>query len=157
MSWPEPIVGSDDRGAAAIELALGVLVILIPLALLALSFGPTLERRSFVRAAAAETARYIVMSEGAESEAIDRLRASAAANGLRPSEVGVSLCGGPVTGLFAPLESSCVGVDGLGRGTLVEVWLEADVVVIPVPRIEGAIVKVGYRHTEIADLYRSIP
>jgi hypothetical protein len=142
---------------AAVELALGVLVVLIPMALLALSFGPTLERRSFVRSASAETARYIVLTEGNEVAALDRLREVAMNNGIRPSEMTVSLCRGPMTRLSEPPRSTCSGPDGIGRGALVEVRLEVDVIVFPVPRIEGALIRVGYRHIEIADLYRSIP
>ena len=150
-------VAGDDRGATAIELALGILVILIPMTLLALSFGPTLERRAFVRSASAETARYIVLSEGDEVGALDRLREMALNNGVRPAEVSVSLCGGAMSRLPEPVASSCVEADRIGRGAVVVVRLEVDVPVIPGPRVDNAIVRVGYEHAEVADLYRSIP
>ena len=145
-----------DRGVAPIELALGILVILVPLALIALSFGPTLERRAFVRTAAAEMARFIVVSEGDESRAMVQLRQLAANNGIDHGQLRIALCGGEVTSVDEALASTCVGPDGLGRGSLVEVWLEADVPVTPIPRIDRPILRSSYRHVEMADRYRSI-
>lgn len=146
----------SERGAAPVELALGILVILIPAALLAVSFGPTLSRRAFVRTAAAEVARFIVLSEGDEQGAVDRVREMAENNGFDPSGIRIALCGGELSAVTEQLTSSCLGPDGLGRGTEVEVWVEADVRVLPVPRIDNAIVRTGYRHVEMADVYRSI-
>jgi hypothetical protein len=145
-----------ERGVAPIELALGILVILIPLALIALSFGPTLERRVFVRTAAAETARFIVLSEGDEARALDQLRQMAQNSGIDPAGLRLALCGGPASPVLEAPASTCMGPEGLGRGTEVEVWLEADVPVMPVPRIDRAIVRVSYRHVEMVDRYRSI-
>lgn len=146
-----------ERGAVAIELALGILVILVPVALLVLSFGPTLERRTFVRLAAAEVARFVVLSDGDEASAIERLGQMAANNRIAPSEVTVSLCGGEATSLDVPAMSSCL-VDGLlPRDGVVVVRVDAEIPILPIPEGVRPIVRTAYEHSEFADPYRSIP
>jgi hypothetical protein len=47
----------NDRGHAAVELGLAVGLLLLPVALVVLGFGPWSERRVFAEAASAEAAR----------------------------------------------------------------------------------------------------
>ena len=51
----------SDRGHAAVELALAVGLLLLPVALAVLAFGPWSERRVFAEAAAAEGDRKSVV------------------------------------------------------------------------------------------------
>jgi hypothetical protein len=54
-----------DRGHAVVELALGVGVLLLPAAIVVLSFGPWAERRVDAEAVAAEAARTAVLQASA--------------------------------------------------------------------------------------------
>lgn len=149
------------------ELALGALLILVPTAMLVLSFGPWLDRRSFVEMAAREVARAYVLSDGTEGGAL--LEAMAETHGV--GSVRLGLCGAdpiPVSDLnpngavaCPPLEEVAdVGVDGGG----VSVVVEADVPLFPLPfrddsgnRVAvGGLTVIG-SHIEYVDLYRSFP
>lgn len=149
------------------ELALGALLILTPMAMLVLSFGPWLDSRSFVNMAAKEVARAYVLSDGVGGG--DLLAAMAETHGV--GSVRLGLCGAdpvPVSGLnpngadaCPPLEEVAdVGVDGGG----VTVVVEADVPLFPLPfrddsgnRVTVGGLTVSGSHTEYVDLYRSFP
>lgn len=143
-----------QRGSVPVELALATGLLLIPIALLVLSFGPWLERRSFVRAAAHEAARLEVVSNGDEQAVTALVAAMAGGNGLDPAEVWVSLCGGPTTPAGAALRSSCLP---LARGGLVTVEVQTRVALVRTPFGDVGGVTVTARGLESVDLYRSLP
>ncbi|MDH4119545.1 MAG: hypothetical protein OEW30_19340, partial [Acidimicrobiia bacterium] len=74
-------------GAASLEMALGIGLLMLPMALLVLSIGPGLEMRSFVRLAAAEASRAIVIADGDTSVAVIQISTMAANHGYAVSEV----------------------------------------------------------------------
>jgi len=144
-----------ERGSSPIELAAGVLLILVPVALLTLSFGPWLGRRSFVRSAAAEAARYLVISDGAEGAVLERVATMASNNGYTTAELRIGFCGGPIHGLDQERLSTCAG--SLDRDATVSVRVEMDV-----PGVMTLFGTVGdlvtaYEHYEIVEPYRSMP
>lgn len=135
----------SERGSVPIELALGVLVLLAPAALLVLSFGPLLERRNLVRALASETARAVVLTGGEVDRALARLVADAEAAGVDASMVEVGVCGPP-----APVADVVMGC-GLARGSVVEVTVRLPV---EAPIGPGS---VSYVHREPVPALRSRP
>lgn len=147
---------SGERGAAPVELAAGVALILVPTALLILSFGPWLERHSFVRVAAAEAARHVVVSGGDEAGAAQRVASMAANSGLDPASIRIGFCGGAPAGLGQPAASSCVG-SGLFPDGAVTVRLEADVPLLVLPSFTLGGLVTAYEHTERVEPYRSLP
>jgi hypothetical protein len=62
-----------ERGVVAVELALSVLVLLVPVAILVLSFAPVLERRALARSFAVEVARSMVISSGEVRPGVERM------------------------------------------------------------------------------------
>lgn len=84
-----------ERGIAAVEFALGFLVLVVPAALLVLSFGPSLEGRLAARALAVEVARAVVV-DGPTTDAV-----SGSAVG---ENVAVAVCDGRESADCAPDE-----------------------------------------------------
>ena len=77
------------------ELALGVMLLVVPVAIVVLSIAPVFEHRNFVRRAAAEAARTMVLTTGDPSaEALAVVEAQATSMGIDPGDVTVLLCGG---------------------------------------------------------------
>jgi hypothetical protein len=146
-----------ETGTAAIELVVGVALIMIPMAMIVLSFAPLLEARTFVRLASAEMARTIAITDGDELLAYQAVRDMAVNNNIDPSRVEVALCGGSEGSLSVGPRSSCTDPDGLlTRGTYVRVFMRVTVDVVPV-FTDGFTASTGYAHAELVDLYRSIP
>jgi hypothetical protein len=136
-----------ERGTAPIELALGVLVLLVPVALLVLSFGPMLERRAVVRSMAVDVARTIVFTDGDASGALERLAWRLGEPGVAAAELHVGICGSPPL----PLDEVPTRCD-LDRLDIVEVAVTMGVDVRLLP---GGPTSVSYTHTEPVDPYRS--
>ncbi len=134
------------------ELILGVGLVLVPLALLALSFGPLLQRMVFVRIAAAEAARELVLSDGSEEGVQQLVRMIALNHGVNPDLVSVGFCRGTPTPLTARPGSAC-GPPVKGKLLQVEVTVEGSALFTPY----GAVGDVRLRasHTEMVGLYRS--
>lgn len=135
-----------ERGSAPIELALGVLALLIPVSLMVLSFAPVLAARALVRSLAVDAARAIVLTEGDAAAAWERMAwrvgERAAADHLR-----VGPCGEPLRPL-SDLPDRC----DLERSSHVEVTVELAVSVVLLP---GSPTSVSYTHVEPVDPYRS--
>lgn len=132
----------SERASASIELALGIVALVLPAAIVVLSLAPWLEARSFVRAAAAEGARAAVLATGDPAVSAHRLISElAAARHYR--EVEVVLCGG--------------GPCRLERGAVitVEVTVEVPLVTTPWGGVGG--LNVNGFHAEPVDVYRSLP
>jgi hypothetical protein len=134
---------ADERGASPIELALGILTIVVPIALVVLLVAPVFEARNFVRRAAAEAARAGVLAE------VDQLAVAAtsvanlaAVMGVDSEEISVLFCdGGPCSWTR-------------GAVFVVEVSMPVQQVseLLPVGELT-----VRARHSEQVDFYRSRP
>lgn len=148
---------SREAGTAAIELVVGVALIMVPMAMIVLSFAPLLEARTFVRLASAEMARTIAISDGDELVARQAIRDMAANNNIDPARIDVALCGGAESALSSAPASTCTDPDGLlTRGTYVTVFMRVTVDVVPL-FVNGFTMSTGYEHAELVDQYRSIP
>lgn len=137
-----------DRGHAAVELALAVGVLLLPVALVVTAFGPWSERRVAAEAIAAEVARAAVLDldQGA-GESV--LVASAGSHGLSPGVVRMGWCG--ATPAATPA-GSCAFERGAVISVTVEVW--TPLVNTPWGPVGG--VWASGEHVEPIDLYRSL-
>jgi len=126
-----------------VELALGVMLLVVPVAIVVLSIAPVFEHRNFVRRAAAEAARTMVLSTGDPSlEAMAVIEAQATSMGIDTADVTVLFCGG----------AACA----VGRGSVVTV----DVSVL-VDELSSFLpigtITVNAVHSEQVDLFRSRP
>lgn len=146
-----------DEGVAAIELSIGFALIMVPMAMLVLSFAPLLEARTFVRLASAELARSIVISDGDEVAAVGALESMIWNNRFDPADVMIALCGGNASPVTEPLASTCLNDrDVLERGQYVTVALSLRVDVVQM--FDGGLtLEASHEHAELVDLYRSIP
>lgn len=148
---------SRDEGVAAIELSIGVALIMIPMAMVVLSFAPLLEARTFARLASAELARSIVVGDGDEIAAVEGLESMIRNNRFDPSDVSIALCGGMPSPITEPLASTCLNDRGvLERGQYVTVGLSLRVDVVSMYD-DGFTLETSHEHAELVDLYRSIP
>lgn len=148
------------RGSASLELALGILVLMVPLAVAVMSFGPWLERETFAAQVAAQASRSVVVDQGDVASAFRHAAATAANHGLEPGDVRVGLCGAPPVSLEAGAASDCPDV--LQRGDVVHARVEVDVPIVVLPWIGGGenvvvggVVAVA-EHASLVDLYRSV-
>ncbi|MDP9493714.1 MAG: hypothetical protein M3P87_00605 [Actinomycetota bacterium] len=140
----------NDEGHGAVEFALAVGLLLLPIAIVVLAFGPWSERRVVAEAAAAEAARTAVVS-------LDLARGSqvvtviGANHGLPPESIRLGWCGSE---LVVP-ESSIEGCS-LERGSEVvaEVQIWTPIIDTPWGPIGG--LWVTGVHAEPLDLYRSL-
>ena len=140
----------NDRGHGAVEFALAVGLLLLPVALAVLAFGPWSERRVVAEAAAAEAARAAVIS-------LDLARGSVvvseigANHGLEPDSIRLGWCGSEP----GPPEESTSGCP-LDRGSEVvaEVRIWTPAFNTPWGPVGG--LWVNGVHAEPIDLYRSL-
>ena len=146
----------NELGASPIEFALGTMLILFPTAMLALALGPWMEHRLFVRTAAGEAARLLVLDVSPEPElaALDMVARLAVNLGIDPSRVRVGFCGGAPASLTSSPSGRC---SPLGRGDVAEVTVEVDVPPIVTPLADVGGWPVAASHVEAVDLYRSRP
>lgn len=147
---------SSERGAAPLELALGVGLLMIPMAMIVLSFGPALEMRAFVRQAAAEASRAVVISDGETATAMAQIATMAANHGFDASEVRVGLCGAAPAAVSSGGAAACPAP--LQRDQTVVARVEMDIPLIVVPGIGAGVggVEVWSEHQSLVDLYRSV-
>lgn len=137
-----------DCGHAAVEFAMAVGVLLLPVALVVTSFAPWSERRVAAEAIAAEAARAVVLdldhASGASVVAttIDSL-------GLSPGLVRVGWCGA------SPSEPAA-GTCPLTRGSVVNVTVEVWTPLVATPWGDVGGLWVSAEHSEPIDLYRSL-
>lgn len=125
------------------ELALGVMLLVVPVTIIVLSIAPVFEHRNFVRRAASEAARVMVLATGdPTSEALEVVEAQARSMGIDPNKVTVLFCGG----------SMC----SLGRGDLVTVEVAVEIEELSSFLPIGTIT-VDAVHSEHVDTYRSRP
>lgn len=140
----------SDRGHAAVEFGLAVGLLLLPVALAVLAFGPWSERRVFAEAAAAEAARAAVieLSTGAGAGVVSDMAAN---HGLTDDQVLLGWCGGAAGGV-ANAGSEC----GFARGSDVTAEVRVWVPLIVTPWGEVGGLWVAAVHSEPLDLYRSL-
>lgn len=138
----------SDRGHAAVELALAVGVLLLPVALAVTAFGPWSERRVAAEAIAAEVARAAVLELDHEA-GVDVMAASTGTLGLSSDLVRMGWCGATPAAVPA-------GACGFERGAVVSVTIEVWTPLVNTPW--GAIggLWVTGEHSEPIDLYRSL-
>lgn len=141
----------NDRGHAAVELGIAVGVLLLPAALAVLAFGPWAERRVFAEAAAAEAVRAAVLQLdiSAGSQVVTDMAAN---HGLGPDLVRLAWCGAAESGA-----SDVVGACTFDRGSIVAAEVEVWVPLVATPWGEVGGLWVGASHSELVDLYRSLP
>jgi len=151
----------NERGSSPIELAAGVLLLMVPVALAAMSFGPWLERLTFARLAAAEASRAVVLADGDPVEALVQLTTMTANHGYDPAEVAVGLCGATPVSLAGGGATACPAVLEAGDQVLARVEVAVPLVVLPWNDDGGDRVTVGghvasAEHVSYVDLYRSV-
>lgn len=143
-----------QRGSAPIELVLGIGLVLIPMALLALSFGPLLDRIVFTRIAAQEAARELVLSDGSEAAVLLLVAQIARNHDLEAGRVGVGFCDGEIGPVGSPPRSTC-GPPVKGAIFRVVVVLQAPAFVTPYGPVGSVTVRAS--QAEMVGLYRSTP
>lgn len=140
-----------DRGHAAVEFAMAVGVLLLPVALVVTAFGPWAERRVLAESAAAEAARAAVLQLDQDAGVV--VVAQAAANhGLAPELMRIGWCGAEPAPLTTP-----TGICPMSRGTEVGIRVEVWVPLIDTPWGAVGGLWVSAEHSEAIDLYRSLP
>lgn len=138
-----------DRGHAAVELALGVAVLLLPVALVVLSFGPWSERRVLAEIIAAEASRIAVL-EGSETAGASLASSIVTSHGLESGMLRLGWCGAlPAVGSSGECE--------LVRGGVVTLEAEVWVPLISTPWGNVGGLWASASHSEPVDLYRSLP
>lgn len=140
----------SDRGQAAIELALAVGVLLLPVAIAVTAFGPWSERRVDAEAFAAETVRAAVLNLDLAA-GHDVLASASARSGYDASMIRVGWCGAPTT----PLGDGAGGCS-FARGTAVQVTVEVWTPLVSTPWGDVGGLWVSGEHAEPVDLYRSL-
>ncbi len=138
----------SDRGHAAVELALAVGVLLLPVAVAVAAFGPWIERRVTAEAIAAEVTRATVLELDRDA-GITALSTAATTLGLSPDLVRIGFCGADPA--LVPT-GECPFERGGVVSVTVEVW--TPLVATPWGPVGGLWV-VG-DHSEPIDLYRSL-
>lgn len=141
----------NDRGHAGVELALAAGLLLLPVAIAVMSFGPWSETRVDAEALAAEAARAAVLAlDLGHGEA--QVASGLTTFGLEDSNVRVGWCGADPEPLIGGGSGSC----SFGRGSVVSVSIELWTPLIATPW--GAIggLWVEGEHSEPIDLYRSL-
>ena len=132
-----------ESGATPVELALGLMLLVVPVAIVVLSIAPVFEHRNFARRAASEAARIMVLTTGDPvPEALEAIMAQARSMGIDPGHVTVLFCGGV----------TC----SVDRGNVVTVDVAVEVEELSAFLPLGAIT-VRSVHSEQVDLYRSRP
>ena len=131
-----------QKGAAPLEFALGMGLLVLPALIVVLAFSPWLEARTFVRAAAAEAARAAVLAHD-DPTAIGSAAVQPMATARGYEAVEVVMCGG----------SPCV----LRRGAYVTAEVTVHVPLVATPWGDVGGVPVTALHAEPVDVYRSLP
>jgi hypothetical protein len=140
----------NERGHAAVELGLAVGLLLLPVAIAVLAFGPWSERRVFAEAAAAEAARAAVIHmDVSVGESV--VYEMATNHGLSSDLVRLGWCGG------SPSAAEGATACSFDRGSTVIATVDVWVPLIATPWGEIGGLWIGAAHSEPVDLYRSLP
>ena len=134
-----------ERGFVATELAVGIGVLVLPIACLVLTLPTWSERQTTARTIAREVGRSTALAGRCDRSAAEAMTREMATNlGLDPGDVTVSL--------------DCVGNARLPRGGTVTARVTVRVPAVAIPGI-GSVGAWSWTaaHTEIVDPYRSYP
>ena len=134
---------SGDRGFVATELAVGIGVLVLPIACLVLTLPTWSERQTTARAIAREVGRSTAVAGRCDEPAAEALTREMATNlGLDPGDVAVAL--------------DCVGNTRLPRGGTVTARVTVRVPAVALPAL-GSVGAWSWTatHTETVDPYRS--
>nr|MDE0500312.1 hypothetical protein [bacterium] len=142
----------SQRGSAPIELVLAIGLILIPMALLSLSFGPYLERMVLVRIAAAEAARELVRSDGSAEGVLALVAEIVRNHGVQLDDVAVGFCGEAIRPVTERPGRGC-GPPAKGGEFTVTVAVGVPALVTPYGEVGKLTVRAS--HAETVGLYRS--
>lgn len=147
-----------QEGVVALEFALGAGLLVIPLALLVLSFPGWVERGSAAQVAAQEGARTAVVADdvASASASVHVLVATIAeSHGLDAGELEVCL----VAHALGESPPSCSGPPTFTRGEAITAWVSVEIPVLQIPALAVAVASttLTVSHTERVDLYRSFP
>ena len=147
----------DEDGFAAVEWALGLGLIVLPLVIAVASIAPVLDRLSTARTVAAEAARAMVLADDwadGEERAFDLAQSVARNHGIGADE----WCSGPGRDGCVSVEITGTTPGVLARGGEVYVVVRIPTASVTVPFIgEFASFMLQGAHTERADDYRSFP
>lgn len=133
---------SSEKGASPLELALGLMLIVVPVAVMALSVAPVFEHHNFARRAAAEAARTLVLNptESGHLDARNLVTTLALGHNIDPGLIDLRFCGGDLC--------------SLARGSMVSVE-----VLVRIPEVSAFLpigdMTVTAIHAEQVDPYRS--
>ena len=141
-----------QRGSAPVELVMAIGLILIPMALISLSFGPYLQRLVLVKVAAAEAARELVLSDGSEAGVVALVAEIARNHGVQEGDVGIGFCKGGIRPVTEAPGSGC-GSPAKGREFTVTVTVAIPALVTPYGEV--GVLTARASHTETVGLYRS--
>ena len=145
-------IATVERGSAPIELVLAIGLILIPLAVLSLSFGVYLQRMVFVRIAAVEAGRELVLSDGSEAGVLALIAEIARNHGVQAGDVAVGFCGGAIRPVTGQAGRGC-GSPARGGEFTVTVTVGIPAFVTPYGEVGNLTARAS--HTEMVGLYRS--
>lgn len=133
----------SERGGVPVEFALGVGVLVLPVALLVLSLPTWVERQSAARLAAQEAARAAVLA--------DSMAAGTAAGQAAAAQVAVNHA-------IDPADLTVTFTGGVARGQELTATVTARFPALAIPGIgDAAGFTWAVHHTERVDAYRSIP
>lgn len=140
----------SERGSAPLELALGLGLLLLPMAMTLLAFVPVLHRRSLAGELANQTAALLAIGRPVD-EVLALLEEDASFAGIPSGEIGVGLC------VSAGAPGRVVGSCEVRPGTVVSVTVVVPGPSIPVPfGIVGA-GPVSATNVRLVDRHRSLP
>ncbi len=137
-----------DRGHAAVELALAVGVLLLPVALAVIGFAPWSERRVEAESVAAEAARSAVL-ELSHDAGVATVMTNTTAYGIPSQLVRIGWCG--ATPALIP-----VGSCSFERGAVITITVQLWTPLVDTPWGPIGGLWVTGEHSEPIDLYRSL-
>ena len=147
-----------ESGSVTTEFALGIGLLVLPVALLVLSIPGWVERRAMATVAAQEAARTVATDLGGSGDlAASQLVEQIAANhGVDPASV--ELCLSIHTG-GTPAPRGCDGAAIVGAGDVVTARVTVQLPALRVPLAGTTLASIAYTasHSEPVDRYRSDP
>lgn len=151
------MTGRDD-GHVAVELAVGLGLLVLPMAMVALSLPVWVQRHAIATAAAQEAARSVVVADTVEHgrDAARRIVAeSAVNNGMDPADMQVCFV---AHAHDLPAPGTC-GAVSLERGGAVTAHVSVRLPALSLPGLDVSLAEVTrtVSHSERVDRYRSVP
>lgn len=147
-----------ETGHVAIELTLGLGLLVLPMALLALSLPVWVQRQTAATAAAQEAARAVVVAASVDEgqRAARRIVSEVTdSHGLQPADLDLCFVAHAVGD---PAPRTC-GAPSLGRGSAVTAHVRVRLPALPLPGLDVRVAAISrtVSHTERVDRYRGVP